>query len=58
MTYFLSRIILFCLDVLPQLATLRKCQGYHTPCLIDLEVIRIVHGMLEIKETATPRRNQ
>ena len=58
MTYFLGRVILFCLNVLPRLATLRKRQGYHTPGLIDLEVIRFVRAMAPIKETAVLGRNQ
>jgi len=49
---FLSRDILSCLDVLPQLATLRKRQGYPTPGLIDLEFIRFVRA------SAVLRRDQ
>ena len=59
MTYFLSRVILIYLDVLPQLATLRKCQGYYTPGAIGLEVIRIVLAMAAIEEKpAVLGRNQ
>ena len=38
--------------MLLQVATLRKCQGYHTSGSIDLEVIRFVRTMAAIKETA------
>jgi len=37
----------------PQLATLRKCQGYYTPGLIDLEVIRFVRAMAVKKLRST-----
>ena len=59
MTYFLSRVILICLAVLLQLATLRKCQGYHTPGVIGLEVLRIVRARAAIGEkSAVLGRNQ